>query len=57
MTALYCVADLHNEHHEGVTALIERLIGLGADTEAQAIVPGDIYRYSLGGYRLTLSLK
>ncbi|KDB25282.1 hypothetical protein H109_02913 [Trichophyton interdigitale MR816] len=56
-TALHRVADLHNEHHEGVTALIERLVGLGADTEARTIVPGDRYRYSLGGYHLRLSLQ
>ncbi|EGD97517.1 hypothetical protein TESG_04925 [Trichophyton tonsurans CBS 112818] len=40
-----------------VTALIERLVGLGADTEARAIVPGDRYRYSLGSYHLRLSLQ
>ncbi|EFR05293.1 ankyrin repeat domain-containing protein 50 [Nannizzia gypsea CBS 118893] len=56
-TALHRVADLYNEHHEGVTALIERLIGLGADTEAQAVVPGDIYQYRPAGYRLKLSLQ
>lgn len=48
LTALYCVADLHDEHHEGVTALIERLTGLGADTEAQAALPGDICRIASG---------
>ncbi|KAF3491740.1 ankyrin [Arthroderma uncinatum] len=41
----------------GVTALIERLIALGADTEARAVVPDERYRYKLVGYHAKLLLQ
>ncbi|KAM5432074.1 hypothetical protein MferCBS31731_007662 [Microsporum ferrugineum] len=56
-TALHRIADIKDEYHEGITALVERLIDLGADIEARAVVPNDIWRYNLVGYRLKLSLQ
>ncbi|KAK2818459.1 hypothetical protein FQN49_007876 [Arthroderma sp. PD_2] len=56
-TALHRAADVSDRHHEGVTALVERLISLGADTEARAVVPGNIRKYRPVGYRLKVSLQ
>ncbi|KAM5447331.1 hypothetical protein MaudCBS49596_006095 [Microsporum audouinii] len=56
-TALHRIADIKDEYHEGITALVERLIDLGADTEARAVVPNGVWRYNLVGYRLKLSLQ
>ncbi|KAM5437741.1 hypothetical protein MferCBS31731_005245 [Microsporum ferrugineum] len=56
-TALHRVADISDRYHERVTALIDRLISLGADTEARAVVPGNIDNYRPVGYHLKLSLQ